>query len=170
MNYNKLDIKIKRDLQKLVNKQIDILLLNNMDMDQINKHKEFESNAKFIDFFVKNNINDIAIIKNKFIKKRTVTGNAIIKILSYCALIILLHHFILFSPYAPVKVSFYNPIFSILFFICTYMGYGIYLFCSREKRTKKEPIDEYLIFLNTVKDRIDALSDKEIYLMLKKKM
>jgi hypothetical protein len=169
MKHTKLDIKIKRDLLKLVKKQMDILLINNIDVDEIRKNKKFKVQAKFIDAFVKNNIDDIAIIKNKFIKKRTVIWNLLIKLLSYCALIIFLHHRILYSPYAPVKVSFYNPTFSILFFICTYLGYGIYLFGSYKKITKKEPIDEYLIFLNKVKNKVDALSDSEVYLMLNKK-
>jgi Ca2+/Na+ antiporter len=137
-------------------------------VNKIKKHKDFKNHAKFIDYFAKNNINDIAIINNKLIKKRTIIRNIMLKLLSYCVLIILLHHFLLFSPQAPVKVSFYNPTFSILFFICTYLGYGIYLFYDSKKIFKK-PIDEYLIFLHKVKNRIEALSDREIYLMLNKK-
>ncbi|MDR2065460.1 MAG: hypothetical protein LBP85_07125 [Prevotellaceae bacterium] len=177
MNTNKSDIKIKRELIQLVKKQIDIVSLNYIDVNKIKKDKEFQVQAKFIDIFVKNNINDIAIIKNKLVTRRMIVRNLIVKLLLYCVLMILLHHFILFNAQAPVYVSLYNPTFSILFLIATCIGCGIYLFYgyniysffSNKKILKKEPIDEYLIFLHKIKNRIEALSDREIYLMLNKK-
>jgi hypothetical protein len=165
MERNKLDIKIKRDLLKLIKNQIDILLLNRLNVSKIKKHKDFKIQAKFIDAFVNNNINDIAILKNKFKIKNLFIQNILTYFFSCGALsMFILSSIYWFRSNTKTSTSFgyeffsLTPILTWIFLIglCVHLHFKIKIY------KKLEPIYEYLIFLHKVKNRVELLSDKEI--------
>ena len=183
MGNNALNIRSKRALLQLIKKQLDSIFDLECDISikklkKLKKDKVFQAQTQWIDGLVKENFKEIPIVKHKLYTKNEIIKR-IFKNISYYLLLV-------FALYQGASVAYFkfgsrgkstNFLFVntytllitaiLLIGLYVYVNYYPGLNIEKMRKSRKIPIFEYERFLLTLKKKIESMSEKEIYEILR---